>query len=285
LSAQLALQGPLREPEEWNIFVNLDISRLKETSRGTPFKLRGPFPYQPKEGSGVSREIWVGDKNPAFVPISQLPVYVYRAVVTSEDGGFFGHHGFDFQEIKNTVVSVAEDKRFRGASTITQQLAKNLFLSRERTYARKVQEALITIALESSLSKQRLLEIYMNLIEWGPGVYGIGEAAHHYFGKDARSLSVKEAAFLATIIPNPIRYHIYFERGQLTEVWEERVRDLLMKMHDQGILTDVDYVDALSAPLVFRSREWRGSAPRGARRPLRVPTVWKPLPLPSGRGE
>lgn len=274
-SAQLTLQGAARDPDGWTVAVNLDLSRLKETARAAPFKLKGPFSYQPRDGVGTPREILVGDKNPSFIPISQLPTFVYRAVTTSEDGGFFAHHGFDFQEMKNSFVSVAADKRVRGASTITQQLAKNLFLSRERTYARKVQEALLTIAMESALTKQRLLEIYLNIIEWGPNIYGLGEAARHYFGKDARALTPKEAAFLATLIPNPIRYHSYFTRGSLTEAWETRVHDLLVKMHDQNVLTDMEYMDAVEAPIAFRKPE------AGAqRRPRRVAPAFTPLPLP-----
>jgi monofunctional biosynthetic peptidoglycan transglycosylase len=280
ISAQMSLQGPLRDPEAWELSVNLDLTRLKENAKRSPSKLKGPFAYLPREMHGPVHEVWVGEKNPNFTPIAQLPLYVYRAVTASEDGGFFGHHGFDFQEMKNSFVSVAEEKRFRGASTITQQLAKNLFLSRERTYARKVQEALVTLALEGSLSKQRILEIYLNIIEWGPGVYGIGEAAQHYFGKDARNLTVTEAAFLATIIPNPIAYHVYFTRGDLTENWRTRVRNLIGRMHEQGVLTDLEYLQAEDAPLQFRTPEGRKTAMPGSRRVDRAPQPWKPLGLP-----
>jgi monofunctional biosynthetic peptidoglycan transglycosylase len=281
LSAQVMLQGPLRQPDAWEVTVNLDLSRLKETAKGTPSKLKGQFLYEPRDVSGPTHEVWVGDKNPLFIPLSQLPPYVFRAVTASEDAGFFAHHGFDFQEMKNTFVSVAEEKRFRGASTITQQLAKNLFLSRERTYARKLQEALITLALEASLSKQRLLEIYLNIIEWGPGVFGIGEAAQHYFGKDARALTVKEAAFLATIIPNPIRYHVYFTKGELSDTWQNRLHELIGRMHEQGVLTDLEYMQAVAAPLTFKTSEGRRTVMTGSRRAERTPEPWVPLHVPT----
>ena len=95
----------------------------------------------------------------------------------------------------------------RGGSTISQQLSKNLFLSRDRTLVRKVREALITVALEGTVPKARLLEIYLNLIEWGPSLHGIGPAARHYLGKDARALTPREACFLVTLVPSPVRSH------------------------------------------------------------------------------
>ena len=116
--------------------------------------------------------------------------------------------------MKESIIDAAEGSRVRGASTLTQQLAKNLFLSRERTFARKVREALFTVALEASLPKARLMEIYLNIIEWGPGIHGLGEASRHYFGVNARNLSVQQAAFLATIIPNPVKYHAMYEQRQ-----------------------------------------------------------------------
>ncbi len=249
LSAHCKLDGPVRRPWEWNVNLRLDLAKLEAKE---PLFLQRPFAYRPNDEQGKPKEIWVGDKNPNFVPVAELPNHVIRAVTTSEDAGFFAHQGFDLFELRDSVISAAAQKRVRGASTITQQLAKNLFLSREKTYARKVNEALITLALEASLSKARLLEIYLNIIEWGPGIHGIGEAARYYFGVDARALTVKQAAFLATIIPNPIRYHMYFARGSLTENWTKRVDELLVKMHDNGVITTEELIEAQATPLQFR---------------------------------
>ena len=193
--------------------VKLDLAGLRAAAKATPFFLRGPFIYHPVDALGRTRELWVGPQNPSFVSIEELPRYVGRAVTTSEDAGFWYHPGFDFDELKESLIDAAEGSRVRGASTLTQQLAKNLFLSRERTYARKVREALVTLALEASLPKSRLLEIYLNIIEWGPNLYGIGEASRHYFGVPAHNLSVQQAVFLATIIPNPVKYHAMYERA------------------------------------------------------------------------
>jgi len=139
----------------------------------------------------------------------------------------------------------------RGGSTITQQLAKNLYLSSERTIARKIREAAITIALEATVPKSRLLEIYLNVVEWGPGVFGIGAAARHWFGKDARALTPKEAAFLASVIPNPVRYDGMRARGAPSAAWEQRVQEILLRMSNQGALGPDELLRALAEPLVF----------------------------------
>jgi penicillin-binding protein 1A len=252
LDALVRISGPLRDPERWTVEAKLDLAGLRAASKNVPFFLRGPFIYHPVDALGRTRELWVGPKNPSFVSIEELPRYVGRAVTTSEDAGFWYHPGFDFDELKESIIDAAEGSRVRGASTLTQQLAKNLFLSRERTYARKVREALFTLALEASLPKSRLLEIYLNIIEWGPNLYGIGEASRHYFGVPARNLSIQQAVFLATIIPNPVKYHSLFERGALTGTWERRTRDLISKMRGAGFISVGEAAEAEYAPLHFR---------------------------------
>jgi penicillin-binding protein 1A len=194
----------------------------------------------------------VGPENPDFVPIAELPAHVVRAVTTSEDGGFFGHQGFDFGELRNALAEGAEAGRVvRGGSTITQQLAKNLFLTGERTLARKVREAATAIALEATVPKARLLEIYLNVVEWGPGIRGIGPAARLWFGKDPRALTPAEAALLASVIPAPARYHLLRERGPMAEWWRRRVEHVLLKMTEQGVLANEELVRALADPVVF----------------------------------
>ena len=202
---------------------------------------------------GPPPSLLIGPRSPDFVAISDLPPHVVRAVTASEDAGFYGHEGFDFEELRNAVAQGAEQGRLvRGGSTITQQLAKNLYLSREKTFVRKVREAVVTVALEASVPKQRLLEIYLNVAEWGPRIWGIGPAARHWFGKDARDLTPKEAAFLASIIPGPIRYHAMYDRGFPTDRWEAHVNDLLFKMEEQGALSEDQLVEGLRAPLFFQ---------------------------------
>ena len=252
LDARVRVAGPVRDPEAWVVDVKLDLAGLRAAAKNTPFFLRGPFIYRPLDAAGHTREVWVGPQNPNFVPIADLPRYVSRAVTTSEDAGFWFHPGFDFDEMRESLIDAAEGSRVRGASTLTQQLAKNLFLSRERTFARKVREALFTLALEASLPKARLMEIYLNIIEWGPGIYGLGEASRHYFGVNPRNLSVQQAAFLATIIPNPVRYHVFYEKGRLTPNWQHRVRDLVRKLETNGFIDPGQAFEAQYTALRFK---------------------------------
>ncbi len=252
LDARAVIAGPLLAPSAWTLSAALDLSRMRAAARAAPpVALRAPFVYRPA-ANGAAPAIAVGPANPDFVPIADLPVHVVRAITTSEDGGFFGHEGFDFGELRNALAEDAVARRvMRGGSTITQQLAKNLYLTREKTLTRKAREAVITIALEATVPKQRLLEIYLNVVEWGPGIFGIGPAARHWFGKDARELTPMEAAFLASIIPSPTRYHFMHDRGAMSETWRRRVDDVLLKMAEQGVLGGEDLVRALAEPVVF----------------------------------
>jgi penicillin-binding protein 1A len=252
LGGQLRLSGPTWRPADWTVEGHLDLSRLTARLPADAPAVAASFVHHATDAAGREYAFEVGPQNPDFVPLAELPKHVADAVTTSEDGGFYTHRGFDFDEIKRSILAVAEAGRaVRGGSTITQQLAKNLFLSRQKTYARKAREALITLALEAELPKARLLEIYLNIIEWGPGLFGIAQAAHHYFGKDPRELSVKEAVYLASIIPSPSRYYVYFERRAPSEAWLARLDGILAKMTENGVLESDAYDEALASPLVF----------------------------------
>ncbi|WP_447971989.1 monofunctional biosynthetic peptidoglycan transglycosylase [Nitrospira sp. Kam-Ns4a] len=148
-----------------------------------------------------ARPAWI------WVPRSRISPHLQRAVIVSEDAAFYTHHGFDWKGIRDAAVRNLEAGEIAaGGSTITQQLAKNLYLSPERTWWRKLHEALIVWALEHRLSKPRILELYLNVVEWGDQVYGAEAAARHHFGKPARDLTPEEAALLAAILPSPRRY-------------------------------------------------------------------------------
>ena len=138
------------------------------------------------------------------VPYDTVSDHLKRAILVAEDINFFSHNGFDTGEMREAVKeAMTEGRRPRGASTITQQLARNLWLSPSRNPVRKVKEALLTRQLERALSKRRILELYLNVVEFGPGVYGAEAASRHYFGRRARRLSRKQAARLAAALPSP----------------------------------------------------------------------------------
>ncbi len=156
-----------------------------------------------------------------WVPLSRISPHLRRAVVAAEDASFFTHEGFDWEGMKDAALYDLEKGELkRGGSTITQQLAKNLYLSSERSIFRKAHEALITRSLEHHLTKDRILELYLNVAEWGDGVYGAEAAAHHHFKKPARDLTEEEAAWLAAILPSPRRYDPLRKTTALTRRYE-----------------------------------------------------------------
>lgn len=145
--------------------------------------------------------------NYQWVPYDKISINLKRAVMASEDAKFLQHDGFDWEGMQAAwEKDLKKGKLVAGGSTISQQLAKNLFLSERRTPWRKMQEAAITVMMENMMSKRRIFEIYLNVIEWGDGVFGAEEAARHYYGKPASALGAGEAAKLAAMVPNP-RYY------------------------------------------------------------------------------
>lgn len=162
-----------------------------------------------------------------WVPMKRISPYLQRALIVSEDATFYGHEGFDWEGIKYAAEkNLKKGKVIAGGSTISQQLAKNLFLSTQRTPWRKGQEALITIMLEKTLSKRRIFEIYLNVIEWGNGIFGAEAASRHYFGKSAASLTPAEAARLAAMVPAPR----YYDQHRQTRRLERKISLILKRM-------------------------------------------------------
>jgi len=140
-----------------------------------------------------------------FIPLGQISADLQHAVIAAEDTRFYQHHGFDWGEIEIAAKEDLEGERTRGASTLTQQLVKNLFFGTNRSILRKGAEASLVPVAESVLGKRRILEIYLNVVEWGPGVYGADAACHYYDGTTARSISREKAARLAAILPAPLK--------------------------------------------------------------------------------
>ena len=177
-----------------------DVSALRTSNPTTTALMQARQEQADASGLRLGRH-WI------WVPMSRISPHLRRAVVAAEDASFFTHEGFDWEGMKDAALYNLEKGALkRGGSTITQQLAKNLYLSSERSVFRKAQEALITRSLEHHLTKDRILELYLNVAEWGTGVYGAEAAARHHFGKSASELTEDEAAWLAAILPSPRRY-------------------------------------------------------------------------------
>jgi monofunctional glycosyltransferase len=143
-----------------------------------------------------------------WVSFEDMSPYIKIAVIASEDQKFFEHHGFDIESIKKAWVDIQQGKRIRGASTISQQLAKNLFLWPSKSFFRKGMEAYFTGLIELMWSKQRILEVYLNIIEFGQGYYGVESASQAYYNVSVKNLSIKQGALLAAVLPNPHRFHV-----------------------------------------------------------------------------
>jgi monofunctional glycosyltransferase len=170
------------------------------------------------------------DKNPKaelrhqWVPYGRISIHLKRALIAAEDARFLDHDGFDWAAIQKAYEkNLRKGKVVAGGSTISQQLAKNLFLSGRRTPWRKAQEAVITIMIETVMSKRRIFEIYLNIIEWGDGVFGAEAAARHYYGTSAASLDAYQAARLAAMVPKPR----YYDRVRYTPLLERRTAIIL----------------------------------------------------------
>lgn len=152
-----------------------------------------------------------------WVPISQVSPLLIKAILIGEDDKFYQHEGFDYEALEQAFEKNLKQGRFAvGASTISQQLTKNLFLSPEKSLTRKAKEAILTWRMERTLSKRRILELYVNVAEWGDGIFGIEAAARHYFHKSASALTSMEAARLASVLPNPIRFSAVGDQKYVT---------------------------------------------------------------------
>ena len=163
-----------------------------------------------------------------WVPYSRISEHLKRAVVAAEDAKFLDHEGFDWEAIQKAMLKNEEHGRVvAGASTITQQLSKNLFLSGSRSWLRKAQEAAITWMMERTLSKRRILEIYLNVAEWGEGVFGAEAGARYHFGVPASGLSPEQGAYLAAILPSPRKY----DRGRETPYIRGRMATISARMN------------------------------------------------------
>jgi hypothetical protein len=203
--------------------------------------------------SAAARGLPLDGAHPDFVTLKALPPALAGAFLTAEDARFFDHPGFDLENIRRALAHDLQVGDFaRGASTITQQLAKNLFLGPERTLGRKLEEVVLAWRLHQRLGKNRTLELYLNIVELGPGIRGVKRAAEVYFGRPVTTLSPLEAAHLAALTPNPAGFARRFRDGKVDESWLRKLYDLLGMMNRSGRLSRAELAAARRSRLVLR---------------------------------
>jgi hypothetical protein len=253
LSLQASVVGRALEPRSFVVKERVDFV---PPSAPAPeiLRLRGPFTHHATNARGQRRVIIVAPTSPDFIPLEEVPALFLRGLLISEDASFYGHRGVDLSSIPAALaMNWRQGGALRGASTITQQLAKNLFLSRQKSVTRKLQELVLALLIETTLGKQRILEIYLNIIEWGPNLYGLRPAARHYFGLEPSELSPKQMAFLITLIPGPIKYQRSIASGSPTPAFESLMARLLTKLRSVDAITEEEYQTALAEPVTLSS--------------------------------
>jgi len=250
----------------------LRAENLKITKYGAADlnKINSEFTYRAMDKGIEQRPIVVGSSNPNFTPLTEISPYLQKCVLTSEDPSFFNHRGFINEAFKQSIAKNIKTKKFsRGASTISMQLVKNVFLTREKTASRKLEEILLVYILENNriATKERMLEVYFNIIEWGPNIYGIGEAAHFYFQKRPADLNLKECLFLATIIPKPKGFMYRFDsENQLKSFAKQQDTFLTRIMLRRNLINATDTIGnnlplTISGPAQFFLKNKLGNQP------------------------
>jgi monofunctional biosynthetic peptidoglycan transglycosylase len=212
-------------------------------------KLKSLYPVFDNESM---RYILVNKRPKHWVSIKEIPKIAKWALIVSEDWAFYDHNGIDEKQIMIAFKESLNQMRLvRGASTITQQVIKNSLLSNEKKITRKIKEILLAKQLERVMTKDKILELYLNLIELGDGIYGIQKASQKYFQKNASQINGKEAAFLAMLLPSPVKYAQSFHNEGLTTFAQEQVNNILVKLRQAKIITEAKRLELVSLPLSF----------------------------------
>lgn len=183
----------------------------------------------------------------SYVKLRDISINARNAVIVSEDGAFYSHHGFDWDELQKSFDKNMEEGTFaRGGSTLTQQLAKNVYLTGEKSILRKVREAMITVQIEKLLTKDEILEKYLNVVEFGDKLYGVKAAAMTYFKKAPSQLTPAEGAFLAFLLPNPKKYSQSFRQKKLTKFAGRQVREIVNRLYRFKRIGEDEHASALA---------------------------------------
>jgi monofunctional biosynthetic peptidoglycan transglycosylase len=207
------------------------------------------YPHLKIEKGEVSEIDFKNQKPKSWTNLEAISPYAKGAIVLSEDWAFFDHDGVDLEQVKVALSEMVDGERFRGASTITQQMVKNIYLSHYPTLWRKFHEIILSQKVEKELSKKRILEIYLNCIEYGPGLFGIREASQHYFKKAPSDLTAKESAFIAMLLPSPKKYYVSFKKRELTKFAKSRIQAILKKMKMGKVISQEQLESELATPL------------------------------------
>jgi hypothetical protein len=257
-SIEVGVKGSLSVPADLVVSQKINFSPPGKMPSAIS-RLRRDFVFRSDEGPGPQRPVDVSLSSPDFIALHDVPPLFVRTLLLSEDAGFYGHSGIDLRELPSALLTNwARGDAARGASTITQQLAKNLFLSRDKEVGRKLQELPITFLLESALGKDRILEIYLNIIEWGPDLRGLRPAARRYFDCEPQALTPAQMAFLVAIIPGPIKYQRSFADGTPGPGLRLLIDNLLAKLLSVQAIDEEEYQRALDEIIVVSAGSQAG---------------------------
>ena len=227
------------------------------------FDGRFTHPIVTKDDKPDERTTGPGEED--WAAIDDVSPFMQVAVLTTEDGSFFHHRGFNHAAIRSSIIANLKAGRFvRGASTITMQLAKNLFLSREKTVSRKLEELILATYLEKTFRKEELMELYLNVIEFGPDLYGVRAAGMHYFGRRPEELNLAECLFLSSLLPRPREYHKIWEKGELPASWDKNIHQLMDVAQKNGKISKKEFDEGMSEVIVFHKETDPPPAPRPA---------------------
>ena len=247
-------QGRLSDPASFVVTQNLRFTPPARMPAAIA-RLRGDFVHEVALRSGDRRGIEVSPASPDYVALPDVPPLFRRALLLAEDAGFYSHNGIDLREVPAALLTdLARGGAVRGASTITQQLAKNLFLSRDKNVGRKLQELSLAMLLEAGVGKDRILEIYLNVIEWGPDLFGLRPAARAYFGIEPADLTPAQTAFLVSLIPAPVKYQVSFKDGTPGPGLRQLMDALLAKLRSVDALSEEEYRQALAESILVQGR-------------------------------
>lgn len=249
----------LEDPEESEFHSSLDLDDCQVLNTPHPLSKMDDevFSHSVLGRNGKKYHTVVGKNSRCDLSLDSIPAAIYAALLVTEDGTFFSHGGVRARQIDASFKrNVTDGRMARGGSTLTMQMVKNAFLSHEKTLGRKISELFLTWVVERKYSKEKILEIYLGIVEYGPGIYGVCNAAEHYFGKYIWQINSREAAFLATLMPRPAQRHESWCRNNISDGYMSYIDRVHRRMLDAGYISMYEYEKSASIPLEFSRNEF-----------------------------